>query len=286
MRQIMAGLIPGAIVLGTPGGGKSFHYNQEKGGRYYHRCIYFSGKMTTWATFIKIREACKNCDDQSKPHPLIVIDDVQDIITDPSNVDLLRQLCGVRELSHGRRITYTSRSAGPGGDEFTCKSPVLIMGNEIPTEISESQYAVFSRLEAFYYGPSAREIHKFMGRVWKRDHVVYDWIGEHLRLIQRPDARWYDKLANRRLWNPKGWRKWGQNMFIGLDKPTKYASRADENERVKLRIVANLLAEKLPLKRCVELFQQRCKEEKVTGGCRADFFNVKRRYLKSGGEKQ
>ncbi len=282
--NFMKGKIPGAFILGSAGGGKSFDF-KELDGKYYGKCLYLAGRMTAFAAFCKIRDACKGSKSQKKFHIPIVIDDVEDLLTDPAKVDLLRQLCSVRTLEHGRLVTFTSRSTEAGGDRFICKSPVLILGNDLPKRLSESQRAVFSRLEPFAFNPDARQVHDFMGGR-KVDRAVYRWMGQHLNLIQRPDCRWYAKWANRKRRDPKGWRKCAINCFVGLDRPTEYKSRADENERKKLCIVAHLMNDKtVPKSEHPKLFQSRCNEECLTGGSRADFFNVKRRYVASGGRR-
>lgn len=283
-HKFMKRQLLGAIVIGTAGVAKSFDF-KETDGRYYNQIIYIAGRMTAYAGYRKIRDACIAADNSkpSRQHPPIIIDDVDDFLKDPSKVDLLRQLCSVRDLEHPRLVTYTSRSVGAEGDRFLCKSPVLILGNELPSTLTESQHSIFSRLSAFYFCPDAAEIHRYMKKNWHRDKEVLKWIGRNLDLIQRPDARWYDKIAMRKKWDPKGWRAWALNMFIGLERPTEYTSRADENERVKLQILATISKEKSPVNKHIQIYKERCNERGVTGGSRADFFNVKRRFIQSGG---
>ena len=282
-RSVMHRLITGAVVIGTPGASKSFEFS-EADGRYSKRSIYIAGSVTAYTAFMMIRDVCAAADKNNKHHPPVVFDDVHDLLQDPHKIDLLRQICSVREVEHGRPISYMSKAVGKR-NKFICKSPVLILGNDLPKNISESQYAVFSRMETYYFAPDAEEIHGLMSRVWKRDPVVLNWIGANLTLIQRPDCRLYDKIANHRRHDPEGWREWAVNMCIGLIRPEKYTSRADENERVKLCIVANLLNEKLPKKQCEELYLKQCQDAQVTGGSRADFYNVKQRYVRSTGKR-
>lgn len=120
---------------------------------------------------------------------LIVIDDVDELLSNSSTVSLLKSLCQADEV---KTLSWHSRAArGKLPRRFATKSKVCLIANEFGAG-NRNVKAIYSRSQIVWFQPSAAEVHRRVGDLgFFNDEEIYDWIGEHLNLIHEPDMRSY-----------------------------------------------------------------------------------------------
>jgi hypothetical protein len=190
----------------------------------------------------------------------VVIDDVDALYADRSGVRLLKCLCQTEEE---KAVAWHSdaRSLERQGipREFTTKSRVVIISNEWKT-LNKNVGALQDRGHVLLFQPSAAEVHAQAGR-WFDDPEIYQWFAANLHRVREPSLRHYVRAK--------------ELKAAGMDW-TDVLAAEDENKRA--RLVAELLEsnEYATTAARVQAFVQR------GGGCRATFFNHRRR-LQGGG---
>jgi len=192
---------------------------------------------------------------------LVVIDDVDALYADRSGVRLLKCLCQTEEE---KSVAWHSdaRSLERQGipREFKTKSRVVIVANDWKT-LDKNVAALQDRGHVLLFRPSAAEVHAQAGR-WFDDREIYEWVGVNLHRIGEPSFRHYVRAR--------------ELKAAGMDWTDVLAVEA-ENERA--RLAAELLKSDAYASTAdrVRAFVER------KGGCRATFFNYKRK-LAIGGE--
>ena len=167
-----------------------------------------------------------------------------------------------KRLSPGTR-TQGAWSASDIPREFTTKSRVVIISNDWQT-LNKNVAALQDRGHVLHFEPAALEVHKEAGR-WFDDAEIYRWFGENLHRVREPSLRHYVRAR--------------ELKAAGMDWTAVLAAE-DENKRA--RLAAELLEsnEYASTAARVAAFVQR------GGGCRATFFNYRRRLGNGNGTER
>jgi hypothetical protein len=185
----------------------------------------------------------------------VVIDDVDALYADRSGVRLLKCLCQTEEE---KSVAWHSdaRSLERQGipREFKTRSRVVIVANDWRT-LNKNVAALQDRGHVLLFQPSAAEVHTQAG-TWFDDREIYEWFGANLHRTGEPSLRHYVRAK--------------ELKAAGMDWTDVLAVEA-ENKRA--RLVAELVgsAEFGSTAERVQAFV------KQGGGCRATFFNYRRR---------
>jgi hypothetical protein len=202
------------------------------------------------ATPFGIYEKLYRCRDK-----FTVIDDVDSIYADRAGIRLLKCLCQTEDEktvawhSDARRL---ERHGIPR--EFSTKSRVIIICNDWKT-LNRNVAALEDRGHVLVFQPSAVEVHRRAGS-WFKDKEIYRWFGDNLHRIPVLSLRHYlraEELKAARL-------DWTEVLRT-------------ETENPRARIAAEVMADAShrTTGARVDAF------EKLGGGCRATFFNYRRR---------
>lgn len=184
----------------------------------------------------------------------LVIDDVDDLYSSSNAVRILKALCQTEPVKRLAWTNYfTTQTCKDIPEEFTTTSSLVIIANEWKT-FNDNILAVEDRGYVLFFEPSAAEVHRRTA-TWFTDQEIFDFMGDHLHLITRPSMRHYVRalgLKNASM----DWRKALLSQWIsGPD-----------------LLVARLLREPFATEedRARAFVNQ-------GGGCRATFFNIKKR---------
>jgi hypothetical protein len=192
----------------------------------------------------------------------VVIDDVDALYADRSGVRLLKCLCQTEEA---KSVAWHSdaRSLERQGipREFTTRSRVAIIANDWRT-LDKNVAALQDRGHVLLFQPSAAEVHTQAG-TWFDDREIYDWFGANLHRVGEPSLRHYVRAR--------------ELKAAGMDWTDVLAVEA-ENKRA--RLAAELLKSDAYASTAerVKAFVER------KGGCRATFFNYRRKLTEGSGE--
>ena len=185
----------------------------------------------------------------------VVIDDVDALYADRSGVRLLKCLCQTEEA---KSVAWHSdaRSLERQGipREFTTTSRVIIISNDWKT-LNSNVAALQDRGHVLFFEPSAGEVHHQAGK-WFEDQEILGWFGANLHRVREPSLRHYVRAK--------------ELKAAGMDWTDILAI---ENENQRARLVTELLAST-----AYESIEARAKAFVAQGGgCRATFFNYRRR---------
>jgi hypothetical protein len=239
------GHLPLFILSGAPGLEKSRTLKSLVG----PKGCYIEGNATAFGVY---------CELFRHRHQPIVIDDVDSIYQEPAGIRLLKALCQSEPV---KTVAWLSDARSLERDgiplRFTTRSPLALIANRWPAN-HPGLAAVEDRGLRVSFEPSALEVHCRVAE-WYWDQQIFDFVGAHLHLLERPSMRLY-VLA----WQMKkaglDWRSYvRQRLLVGkallvaqLREDRRYASEA---ERVAAFVAAG-------------------------GGCRATYFNHARRLAK------
>jgi hypothetical protein len=185
----------------------------------------------------------------------VVIDDVDALYADRSGVRLLKCLC---QTEQEKAVAWHSDARGLERQgiprEFTTKSRVVIIANEWKT-LDRNVGALQDRGHVLLFQPGAAEVHRKAG-TWFDDPEIYAWFGANLHRVREPSLRHYVRAR--------------ELKRAGMDWTEVLAAEAEDR---RARLVAELLASPAyPTTAArVRAFVAQ------GGGCRATFFNHKRR---------
>jgi hypothetical protein len=185
----------------------------------------------------------------------VVIDDVDALYADRSGVRLLKCLCQTEEE---KTVAWHSdaRSLERQGipREFTTKSRVAIISNDWQT-LNKNVAALQDRGHVLLFQPTAAEVHQRAG-TWFDDQEIYGWFATNLHRVREPSFRHYVRAK--------------ELKAAGMDW-TAVLVVQEPNPRA--RIAAQVLADPAydSTAARVQAFVQQ------GGGCRATFFNHRRR---------
>jgi hypothetical protein len=138
--------------------------------------------------------------------------------------------------------------------EFVTKSRVVIISNDWQT-LNKNVDALQDRGHVLLFEPSAAEVHRKVGS-WFDDPEIYEWFAANLHRVRESSQRHYTRAK--------------ELKAAGMDWTEVLAEEA-ENRRA--RLAAEILASTAYASTTarVQAFVQR------GGGCRATFFNYRRR---------
>jgi hypothetical protein len=138
--------------------------------------------------------------------------------------------------------------------EFTTTSRVVIISNDWKT-LNKNVAALQDRGHVIFFEPSAAEVHRKAGE-WFGDREIYEWFGRKLHRMREPSLRHYVRAR--------------ELKAAGMDW-TAVLGAEDENSRARLArqlLTSNAFGSTAER---VEAFVNQ------GGGCRATFFNYRRR---------
>src|SRR4051794_6169517 len=185
----------------------------------------------------------------------VVIDDVDALYADRSGVRLLKCLCQTEEE---KAVAWHSdaRSLERQGipREFVTNSRVVIISNDWQT-LNKNVAALQDRGHVLLFQPGAAEVHAEAGK-WFNDEEIYEWFKANLHRVREPSLRHYVRAK--------------ELKAAKMDWTEVLASEA-ENPRA--RLAAELLTSTAygSTAARVQAFVEQ------GGGCRATFFNYRRR---------
>jgi len=185
----------------------------------------------------------------------VVIDDVDALYADRSRVRLLKCLCQTEEE---KPVAWHSdaRSLERQGipREFTTKSRVVIIANDWKTT-DKNVAALQDRGHVLLFQPDAAEVHRKAG-TWFDDAEIYLWFAANLLRVREPSMPHYVRAR--------------ELKAAGMDW-TEILAAETENKRA--RLAAELLASAAHASTAA---QAKAFVEQG-GGCRATFFNYRRK---------
>ena len=185
----------------------------------------------------------------------VVIDDVDSLYADKTGIRLLKCLCQTEEEKTVAWHT-DARSLEKHGipREFTTRSRVIIIGNEWKT-LNANVAALQDRGHVLVFQPSASEVHR-QAREWFDDPEIYAWFGSNLHQMMQPSFRYYVRARELKA----AAMDWKEVL-------------ADDGDNVRARLAAEILTSPSypsTMERVRAFVEQ-------GGGCRATFFNYRRR---------
>ncbi len=146
--------------------------------------------------------------------------------------------------------------------EFVTKGRVIISSNDWKT-LNSNVSALQDRGHVLVFLPSTAEVHRKAGE-WFQDQEIYEWFGANLHRIGEPSFRYYVRA--------------GELKAAGMDWTEVLAAEA---ENLRARLAAEILASsyyRTTMDRVRAFVAQ-------GGGCRATFFNYRRRLGNGMAEK-
>jgi hypothetical protein len=120
----------------------------------------------------------------------IVLDDVDGLYADRRGIRLMKTLCQtdpVKSLSWQTCASALDRLGIPR--QFTTTSRVAVIANAWKS-LNADVSALEDRGHVLHFVPSAVEVHREAGR-WFWDQEVFDFVADHLHLVERPSLRVY-----------------------------------------------------------------------------------------------
>jgi hypothetical protein len=230
------------ILVGSGGLAKSRSVRAALNGK----ACWIEGNATPFGMYIKLYR---------HRDQFIVIDDVDALYADRSGVRLLKCLCQTEEE---KSVAWHSdaRSLERQGipREFITKSRVAIICNDWKT-LNKNVAALQDRGHVLLFQPGVAEVHKKAG-TWFDDPEIYEWFAANLHRVHEPSMRNYVRAK--------------ELKAAGMDW-TEVLAVAAENKRE--RLAAELLATDA-YRSTAERVQALVKQG---GGCRATFFNYRRK---------
>ena len=194
----------------------------------------------------------------------VVIDDVDALYADRSGVRLLKCLCQTEEekaVAWHSDARSLERQRIPR--EFTTKSRVVIISNDWQT-LNKNVAALQDRGHVLHFQPGALEVHREAGR-WFDDAEIYEWFAKNLERVREPSLRHYVRAR--------------ELKAAGMDWTAVLAAE-DENKRA--RIAAEILESEAYGSTAARVAAFVAKG----GGCRATFFNYRRKLGNGNGTGQ
>ena len=250
LRAFAAGHFHLVILVGAGGLAKSRTVRTVLDG---NEVCWIEGNATPFGMYVKLYR---------HRDQFVVIDDVDALYAERSGVRLLKCLCQTEEA---KAVAWHSdaRSLERHGipREFTTKSRVVIISNDWKT-LDKNVAALQDRGHVLLFQPGAAEVHAQAGR-WFEDREIYEWFAKNLHRVREPSLRHYVRAK--------------ELKAAGMDWTDVLAVEA-ENKRA--RLAAELLASA-----AYGSTGDRVKAFVAQGGgCRATFFNHKRKLLGGPGK--
>jgi hypothetical protein len=236
------------ILIGEGGLGKSRSVRSALGGQ----GCWIEGNATPFGMYARLYQ---------HRDQFVVIDDVDGLYADRSGVRLLKCLCQTEEE---KSVAWHSdaRSLERQGipREFTTKSRVVIISNDWKM-LNKNVAALQDRGHVVFFEPSAAEVHAQAG-TWFNDAEIYDWFAANLHRMRAPSLRHYVRAR--------------ELKAAGMDW-TDILAEGDDNRR------ARMTRELLESTAYASMEARAAAFVKQGGGCRATFYNYRRKLGVSGG---
>lgn len=189
----------------------------------------------------------------------VVIDDVDSLYADRGGVRLLKCLCQTEaEKSVGWHSDARGLEKRGIPREFTTRSRLIIICNDWKT-LNRNVAALQDRGHVLVFQPSAAEVHGHASR-WFKDREILEWFGANLHRVREPSLRQYVRA--------------GELKEAGMDWSEVLPLDA-ENFRARLAGEILTSAAYQSTTERVRAFVRQ------GGGCRATFFNYRRRLVTS-----
>lgn len=262
------------VVLGDAGIGKSEAFERkmfDSKGRPNTKWAYIKGKISP----LKLYHALY--DFRLLP---IVINDVDTLLKDETNVSLLKCVC---DTSKVKTVQWTSTHSAFGTlpKSFESISQVLVITNSWE-KVNQNITALQNRGVVILFRPTALEIHREVGTGgWFDDQEVWEFIGKNLYLMTRPDFRFYIHARSHK----RAGRDWKDLTLRMLEFSVDEEAGQTSDEKEKLIYVARQLADT----RYDDLPAPETEREKVfqmafgRGGSRATYHRYKKKLFERRG---
>ena len=251
LRAFAAGHFHLVILVGAGGVGKSRSVRSVLDGK----GCWIEGNATPFGMYVKLYR---------HRDQFVVIDDVDALYADRSGVRLLKCLCQTEEekaVAWHSDAKSLERQGVPR--EFVTKSRVAIISNDWQT-LNKNVDALQDRGHVLLFEPGAAEVHRKVG-TWFDDPEIYEWFSANLHRVREPSLRHYVRAK--------------ELKAAGMDWTEVLAS---EGENPRARLAAELLASA-----AYESTAARVRAfVEQGGGCRATFFNYRRRLAGGNGTDQ
>lgn len=172
------------IVLSRGGLGKSTIMENEL---LKHNPLMFKGHVTPLSLYKQLYDRSEEENDF-----LLVLDDVDSLLNNKTNITLLKQICETKE----NKTVYYSSSTPLLGDrdqyfETSCK--VIILLNDIETFASDiSLNALLSRAHILNFNPPSGEILEYMSE-YAKDTKILEFIEKYAKASNNLNLRTYEK---------------------------------------------------------------------------------------------
>ena len=230
------------ILVGSGGLAKSRSVRAVLNGK----ACWIEGNATPFGMYVKLY---KHRDQ------FVVIDDVDALYADRSGVRLLKCLCQTEEeKSVAWHSDARSLEKQDIPREFTTKSRVVIIANDWKT-LDKNVAALQDRGHVLLFQPGAAEVHRKAG-TWFDDPEIFQWFAANLDRVREPSLRHYVRAR--------------ELKAAGMDWTGVLAAEAgNRRERLAAELLAS--AEHGSTAARVRAFVEK------GGGCRATFFNYRRK---------
>jgi hypothetical protein len=242
LRAFAAGHFHLLILVGTGGLAKSRSVRSVLDGR----GCWIEGNATPFGMYVKLYR---------HRDQFVVIDDVDALYADRSGVRLLKCLCQTEEEKAVAWHTDAKSLERQGiPREFVTRSRVVIIANDWQT-LNRNVAALQDRGHVLFFEPGAAEVHRKAGTFFD-DGEIYAWFAGNLHRVREPSLRHYVRAR--------------ELKAAGMDWTDALAAEA-ENRRARLvRELVESTAYASTAARVQAFVEQ-------GGGCRATFFNYRRR---------
>jgi hypothetical protein len=243
LRAFAAGHFHLVILVGAGGLGKSRSLSSVLNGK----GCWIEGNATPFGMYVKLFR---------HRDQFVVIDDVDALYADRSGVRLLKCLCQTEDAKVvGWHSDAKSLERHGIPREFVTKSKVAIISNDWQT-LNRNVDALQDRGHVLLVEPSAAEVHAKVG-TWFAVQEIYEWFSRNLHRVREPTQRHYTRAR--------------ELKAAGMDWTQVLA---EETENRRARLAAELLASSTYSSTTarVRAFVEQ------GGGCRATFFNYRRRF--------
>jgi hypothetical protein len=238
------------IILGNPGIGKT---RTIKARLSSSDCGWMTGALSA---FYFYKQLYVNLD---RP---IVIDDVDALFKDKAACNLLKCLC---QTEHRKAVQWGKATKQLDAEgiprSFNTQSRVCILGNKMP-RVDADLEAVLSRATVINFYPSVGEVHK-QAKSFVKDKEVYDFFGQHLKLITRPALRTYSHAI--------------EDKRLGIDWKTNLLERWKDVD--KLTLVAAIMEDAS----LTDTASRAARFQDLGGGSRATWFRFLNQWKTSQG---
>jgi hypothetical protein len=182
------------IVVGSAGVGKSQMFTPGATEVLYHQGPISGAKF--YATLFQNRDK------------LIVLDDVDENLKKPENINLMKLLGQTEPVKTiSRRVQNWQLRKENIPETFKTTSRVCLLVNKVET-VDENLAAVLDRGYVVDFKPSMAEVHEQVGTWFDPEHKdIYEFMGTHLSMFTEPSMRSYVKAAKLKELK-RDWRQW------------------------------------------------------------------------------